>query len=102
MLAADIVIAADDCRFAQLEVRRGIMASQGATIRMVERAGWGNAQTLLADGRGVRRVGSAQAWFRARGGLRRQSYGPSDRDRGNRGPTSTAGDKSRSSHPVNT
>lgn len=50
MLAADIVIAADDCRFAQLEVKRGIMPSQGATIRMVERAGWGNAQRYLLTG----------------------------------------------------
>lgn len=30
MLAADIVVAADDCRFSQLEVRRGIMATGGA------------------------------------------------------------------------
>ena len=39
MLAADVVIAAADCRFAQLEVRRGLMPTGGATIRMVERAG---------------------------------------------------------------
>jgi enoyl-CoA hydratase/carnithine racemase len=50
MLAADIVIAAEDCRFGQLEVRRGIMASGGATIRMVERAGWGNAMRYLLTG----------------------------------------------------
>jgi enoyl-CoA hydratase/carnithine racemase len=50
MLAADIVIAADDCRFAQLEVQRGIMPAGGATIRMVERAGWGNAQRYLLTG----------------------------------------------------
>lgn len=50
MLAADIVIAADDCRFSQLEVRRGIMASGGATIRMVQRAGWGNAMRYLLTG----------------------------------------------------
>ena len=34
MLAADIVVAADDCRFSQLEVQRGIMATGGATLRM--------------------------------------------------------------------
>ena len=34
MLAADIVVAADDCRFSQLEVKRGIMATGGATLRM--------------------------------------------------------------------
>ena len=50
MLAADIAIAAENCRFAQLEVRRGIMAGCGATFRMVERAGWGNAMKLLLTG----------------------------------------------------
>lgn len=50
MLAADIVIAASDCRFSQLEVKRGIMATGGATIRMVERAGWGNAMRYLLTG----------------------------------------------------
>jgi enoyl-CoA hydratase/carnithine racemase len=50
MLAADIVVAASDCRFSQLEVKRGIMATGGATIRMVERAGWGNAMRYLLTG----------------------------------------------------
>jgi enoyl-CoA hydratase len=50
MLAADIVVAADDCRFAQIEVKRGIMPAGGATLRMVERAGWGNAQRYLLTG----------------------------------------------------
>jgi len=50
MLAADIAIAAENCRFAQLEVKRGIMAGCGATFRMVERAGWGNAMKLLLTG----------------------------------------------------
>jgi enoyl-CoA hydratase/carnithine racemase len=50
MLAADIVVAADDCRFAQIEAKRGIMAAGGATVRMVERAGWGDAMLrLLTD-----------------------------------------------------
>ena len=30
---SDIVVAADDCRFSQLEVKRGIMATGGATLR---------------------------------------------------------------------
>jgi len=47
MLAGDIVIAADDCRFSQLEPRRGIMATGGATMRFVERGGWGNAMYHL-------------------------------------------------------
>ena len=51
MLAGDIVVAADDCRFSQLEPRRGIMATGGATMRFVERGGWGNAMyhLLLVD-----------------------------------------------------
>ncbi len=47
MLAGDIVVAADDCRFSQLEPKRGIMASGGATFRFVERGGWGNAMYHL-------------------------------------------------------
>ena len=50
MLAADIVVAADDCRFSQLEVKRGIMATGGATLRMAERAGMGNAMLHLLTG----------------------------------------------------
>jgi enoyl-CoA hydratase/carnithine racemase len=50
MLSTDIVVAADNCRFAQIEVKRGIMPTGGATIRMVERAGWGNAQRYLLTG----------------------------------------------------
>lgn len=46
-LAGDIVIAADDCRFSQLEPKRGIHATGGATIRFVERCGWGNAMLHL-------------------------------------------------------
>ena len=50
MLAADIVVAADNCRFSQLEVARGIMATGGATLRMAERAGMGNALLHLLTG----------------------------------------------------
>ncbi len=50
MLAADIVVAADDCRFSQLEVKRGLLATGGATLRMAERAGKGNALLLLLTG----------------------------------------------------
>ncbi len=50
MLAADVVVAAANCRFSQLEVKRGIMAIAGATVRMVERAGWGNAMRHLLTG----------------------------------------------------
>ena len=50
MLAADIVVAAADTRFSQLEVKRGLMPTGGATLRMVERAGWGNAMRYLLTG----------------------------------------------------
>ena len=50
MLAADIVIAAEGTRFGQIEVRRGIFANHGATLRIVERAGWGNAMRYLLTG----------------------------------------------------
>lgn len=50
MLAADIVVAASDTRFGQLEVKRGILANHGATLRIVERAGWGNAMRYLLTG----------------------------------------------------
>ena len=50
MLAAEVVVAADDCRFSQLEVNRGIMATGGATLRMTERAGYGNAMLYLLTG----------------------------------------------------
>lgn len=65
MLATDVVIAAPDTRFAQLEVRRGLMPFGGATMRMVERAGWGNAMRWLLtggefDGVEAHRVGFVQ------------------------------------------
>ena len=47
MLAGDIVVAADDCRFSQLEPLRGIHAAGGASIRFVQRGGWGNAMYHL-------------------------------------------------------
>lgn len=50
MLAADLTIAAGGTRFAQLEVKRGLMATGGATLRMVERAGWGAAMRYLLTG----------------------------------------------------
>jgi enoyl-CoA hydratase/carnithine racemase len=46
-LAGDIVIAADNCRFSQLEPARGIHATGGATFRFAERGGWGNAMYHL-------------------------------------------------------
>jgi enoyl-CoA hydratase/carnithine racemase len=50
LLAADIRIAASDARFAQLEIRRGIYAFGGATIRLPRDSGWGNAMRWLLTG----------------------------------------------------
>lgn len=50
MLGADIVVAAQSCRFSQLEVKRCIMPTGGATLRMAERAGLGNAMLHLLTG----------------------------------------------------
>ncbi len=49
-LAADIVVAAADTRFAQLEVKRGIFPFGGGTIRLAKTAGWGNAMRYLLTG----------------------------------------------------
>ena len=47
MLAGDIVIAADDSRFCQMEAKRGIAPLGGAHFRFLSRAGWGNAMYHL-------------------------------------------------------
>jgi len=47
MLAADIVIAANDCRFCQMEPKRGLGVFAGGNIRQIQRAGWGNAMYHL-------------------------------------------------------
>lgn len=49
MLAADVALCADDTRFAQMEVRRGIMAFGGATLRMPQ-ASWSRAMRWLLTG----------------------------------------------------
>ena len=50
LLAADIRIAATDTRFAQIEIRRGIFPIGGATLRLAQEAGWGNAMRWLLTG----------------------------------------------------
>src|SRR5229473_1835863 len=47
MLAGDIVIAADNCRFCQMEAKRGIAPLGGAHFRFLTRAGWGDAMYHL-------------------------------------------------------
>lgn len=46
-LAADIVLVADDVRFNQKEIARGIAPFGGATVRAVRNLGWGNAMRFL-------------------------------------------------------
>ena len=50
-LGGDIIVAASDLRMCQLEPKRGLAPLGGATVRYVQRAGWGNAMyhLLLAD-----------------------------------------------------
>lgn len=47
MLATDIVIAANDCRFCQMEPKRGLGVFAGGNIRQIQRAGWDNAMYHL-------------------------------------------------------
>ena len=49
-LASDIVVAADDVRFRQLEVGRGILPFGGATLRAPAQLGWGNAMRWILTG----------------------------------------------------
>jgi hypothetical protein len=70
MLGADIVVAADNCRFSQMEVQRGIMATGGATLRMAERAGTGQCPAAPADRRRVRQRRGPAAELCAKGGAR--------------------------------
>lgn len=46
-LASDIVVAAEDVRFRQLEIGRGIVPFGGATFRAPLELGWGNAMRFL-------------------------------------------------------
>ncbi len=50
LLAADIRFAAEGTRFGQIEINRGIFPFGGATIRLPEIAGWGNAMRWLLTG----------------------------------------------------
>ncbi len=49
-LASDICVAADNARFGQIEVKRGVFPAAGATVRMVALMGWGNAMRYLLTG----------------------------------------------------
>lgn len=47
LLATDIRVAATDTRFGQIEIKRGIYPVGGATIRLMQEVGWGNAMRYL-------------------------------------------------------
>lgn len=49
-LAQDVCVAATTARFAQIEIKRGIFPFGGATLRLVQTAGWGNAMRWLLTG----------------------------------------------------
>jgi enoyl-CoA hydratase/carnithine racemase len=49
-LVSDIVVAADDAKFAQLEVSRGILPFGGGSFRFPKAAGWSNAMRYLLTG----------------------------------------------------
>jgi enoyl-CoA hydratase len=49
-LASDICVAAENTRFGQIEVKRGVFPAAGATVRMVALMGWGNAMRYLLTG----------------------------------------------------
>ncbi len=50
MLATDIRVASSNTRFGQIEVKRGIYPVGGATIRLQQEVGWGNAMRYLLTG----------------------------------------------------
>ncbi|MFI2760655.1 crotonase/enoyl-CoA hydratase family protein [Streptomyces echinatus] len=50
VLNSEVCVAADDTVFGQQEVTRGILALGGATVRLPQRAGWGNAMRYLLTG----------------------------------------------------
>jgi enoyl-CoA hydratase len=65
LLAADIRVCASDTRFGQIEIKRGIFPFGGATLRLPQVAGWGDAMRWLLtgdtfDAAEARRIGLVQ------------------------------------------
>jgi enoyl-CoA hydratase/carnithine racemase len=50
VLGQDVCVAAANARFGQIEIKRGIFPFGGATFRLVQTAGWGNAMRWLLTG----------------------------------------------------
>ncbi len=66
LLATDIRVAAEDTRFGQIEIKRGIYPVGGATVRLLQEIGWGNAMRYLLtadeiNAREALRLGLVQA-----------------------------------------
>ncbi len=64
-LATDIIVAEEDCTFAQSEILRGLLPLGGAMARFLDRAGWGNTMRWLLTGERfgaeeARRIGFVQ------------------------------------------
>lgn len=65
LLASDIRVAASDTKFGQIEIKRGIFPFGGATLRLPQIAGWGDAMRWLLTGETfdaaeARRIGLVQ------------------------------------------
>ncbi len=50
LLSTDIRVAAENTRFAQIEIKRGIYPVGGATVRLIQEIGWSNAMRYLLTG----------------------------------------------------
>ena len=50
LLSTDIRVAAENTRFAQIEIKRGIYPVGGATVRLFQEIGWSNAMRYLLTG----------------------------------------------------
>jgi enoyl-CoA hydratase/carnithine racemase len=65
LLASDVRVASRDARFGQIEINRGIFPFGGATVRLPQVAGWGDAMRWLLTGdlfeaEEARRIGLVQ------------------------------------------
>jgi len=59
LLGTDIRVASNDTRFGQIEVKRGLYPAAGATVRLMDEIGWGNAMRYLLTGD---EISAREAW----------------------------------------
>ncbi len=59
LLATDIRVASRDTRFGQIEIKRGIYPVGGATVRLMQEIGWGNAMRYLLT---ADEISAKEAW----------------------------------------